>query len=308
MEGTGAIRSLLFEPMHPLSVDLRLMTEGDVDFADGLRASVGWNQTRSDWLRFLAAAPDGCFVAELEGVPVGTATTIRYGRDLAWIGMVLVRPEYRRRGVGRALLGRCLQALQSAEVRRVRLDATPLGRPVYERLGFRAEFDLTRWERAGSSLTGQRGFQDPPHRWSRWGAGHSQWVGTLDRRAFGAWRGDFLTLLGAASECGWVVSDADGQCAGYGLMRAGARARYLGPVVAADPRVGLLLVQALLAEAGGGSVFWDLPGFHADLARWAEAQGFRPQRTLTRMALDFGDVSEAAEPAWQIAITGPETG
>ena len=35
----------------------------------------------------------------------------------------------------------------------VHLDATPLGRPVYERLGFRPQFDLQRWDgtcRAGA--------------------------------------------------------------------------------------------------------------------------------------------------------------
>jgi len=110
----------------PLS--LRLLRHKDLAFADSLRALVGWNQTFDDWERFLALEPDGCFLAECNGAPAGTATTLVYGPDLAWIGMALVHPDYRRRGIGRALLERCLEHLRVREVRCVKLDATPLGK------------------------------------------------------------------------------------------------------------------------------------------------------------------------------------
>ena len=87
---------------------LRLLTREDLPFADSVRALAGWNQTLADWERFLATAPEGCFLAERNGVPAGTATTIIYNRALAWIGMVLVHPDFRRHGIGRALLERCI--------------------------------------------------------------------------------------------------------------------------------------------------------------------------------------------------------
>ena len=76
---------------------VRLMTRADVPFADSLRALAGWNQTVDDWKCFLALEPDGCFLAEWNGAPVGTATTTVYGPELAWIGMALVHPDFRRR-------------------------------------------------------------------------------------------------------------------------------------------------------------------------------------------------------------------
>ena len=60
-------------------LNLRLLTQADLPFADALRALVGWNQTIRDWQRFLALQPDGCFLAEWGGSPAGTATTICYG-------------------------------------------------------------------------------------------------------------------------------------------------------------------------------------------------------------------------------------
>ena len=57
-------------------VNLRLMSEQDVAFANRLREIAGWNQTGRDWRGYLSYDPDGCFVAEVEGKPAGTATTI----------------------------------------------------------------------------------------------------------------------------------------------------------------------------------------------------------------------------------------
>ena len=59
------------EMIHP-PLRLRLMTRGDLPFADSVRFLAGWNQTPADWERFLATEPDGCFLAEWNGAPAGT--------------------------------------------------------------------------------------------------------------------------------------------------------------------------------------------------------------------------------------------
>ena len=80
---------------------LRLMSESDLSFADSLRAGAGWNQTPQDWQRLLALEPEGCFVAQWNDLLAGTVTTTRFGTKLAWIGMLLVHPQFRRRGIGK---------------------------------------------------------------------------------------------------------------------------------------------------------------------------------------------------------------
>src|SRR5947209_19421643 len=59
--------------------------------------------------------------------------------------MVLVDTGLRRGGIGTALMTHVLRHLEERGVRSVRLDATPLGRPVYEKLGFVAEYELARY-------------------------------------------------------------------------------------------------------------------------------------------------------------------
>ncbi len=252
------------------SLLLRLMTRADLPFADSVRAVAGWNQTIADWERFLAAAPDGCFVAECNGVPVGTATTITYSPALAWIGMVLVHPDFRRRGVGRALLEHCINHLFSHGVRCIKLDATPAGKE-----GIRSWRDLDAVE-------------------------------PFDAAAFGVSRRVVLEPLMRSNRGAVMVEGEPGQVAGYGLLREGSSALYLGPVVAASAHAGTQLVDALLAQSGEGKVYWDVPDQNTAAVECARERDFAPLRTLTRMYL--GQNAAAGDLPRLFAIAGPELG
>ncbi len=124
-------------------IEIRRMTIDDVSLGMRLKEQAGWNQIEADWRRFLALEPDGCFVAELDGEPVATTTTCVFG-TVAWIAMVLVDKPARHQGIATRLVDHAVQYLEDRGVETVRLDATPLGRPVYERLGFLAEYELVR--------------------------------------------------------------------------------------------------------------------------------------------------------------------
>ncbi|WP_345320576.1 GNAT family N-acetyltransferase [Novipirellula rosea] len=130
---------------------IRTLTGHDIPFALALCRKAGWNQLQADWLRLFAYEPDGCFVAELDGQIVGTVTTTRYGTDLAWIGMMLVDDRYRRRGIATSLMNASLSYLRDIGVGCIKLDATPEGQLVYERLGFQPEGSFHRWSRNGET-------------------------------------------------------------------------------------------------------------------------------------------------------------
>jgi GNAT superfamily N-acetyltransferase len=284
------------QPLH-----LRALRAGDLPFADSLRALAGWNQTLDDWRRFLAMEPNGCFLAEWDGVPTGTATTLRYGTDVAWIGMVLVHPEHRRRGIGRALLNHCIAWLRERRVRCIKLDATPAGQPVYDSLGFKSEWTLTRWEHAGLQVT-----NPAEARFRPWQASDAPLIAALDATAFGVSREKLVEALAPQCRLALVLETAPGRIVGYGFVRPGSLAAYLGPVVAASDEVGLQLVQVLLATSAGGRVFWDIPDANTAAVDWARRHGFTPQRELTRMYL--GENAAAGNPRQQFALAGPEVG
>jgi GNAT superfamily N-acetyltransferase len=287
--------------MNP-SLRIRLLTHADLSFADSLRSLAGWNQTMDDWERFLATEPDGCFLAEWEGQPAGTATTTTYGTTLAWVGMVLVHPGHRRRGIGRALLEHCLDHLRRRGVQCVKLDATPLGETVYRSLGFEAEWTLARWSGRATDLRANRS-----------GAGLRPWCSTdlgeieaLDAAAFGGSRQRLLAALPAQSSAALILESPPGRIAGFGLLRPGSQALYLGPVVAASKQAGLDLVEGLVARGDGQDLFWDIPDPNTAAVSWANRHGFTVQRRLTRMRL--GKSLAQGDPHQQFALSGPETG
>jgi ribosomal protein S18 acetylase RimI-like enzyme len=284
------------------SLRLRVLTPADLFFADSLRASVGWNQTLADWERFLALEPDGCFLAEWDGAPAGTATTMVYGAELAWIGMVLVHPEYRRRGIGRALLEKCIERLRNCRVRCIKLDATPDGKKVYDGLGFKDEWTLTRWERVG--LHPQQA--TPGARERSWRAADDQAFERIDTAAFGVSRQRLVPVLARQSRAAFVLESGPGQVAGYGLLRSGAHALYPGPVVAASADTARHLVEALLMRCDRERIYWDIPDQNTAAVEWARQHGFTVQRSLIRMHL--GENLAPGDPCQQFALAGPEIG
>jgi GNAT superfamily N-acetyltransferase len=126
-------------------IRIRPMTAADLPLGLRLSREAGWNQTPADWSRLLGLGPAGCFVAELDGAAVGTTTTCVFG-PIAWVAMVLVDRDVRGRGIGTALVAHAIDHLDELGVRSIRLDATPLGEPLYRRLGFVAEYPLTRFQ------------------------------------------------------------------------------------------------------------------------------------------------------------------
>ena len=126
---------------------VRPMVVSDVGAADDLRRAVGWNQAASHWNLMLALEPRGCFVATTGTRLIGTVTTTTYGDRLAWIGMMVVDPEFRGRGIARRLMGEAIDWIRGKGIATIRLDATPAGRPLYSKLGFVEETSMQRWLR-----------------------------------------------------------------------------------------------------------------------------------------------------------------
>lgn len=284
------------------NIEIRLLAERDLAAAMRLKEAAGWNQTEEDWRRLLRLGPRCCFAATDGERLVATTTATAYGRELAWVGMVLVDPEYRRRGIATALVGAALDSLEAEGVGAVKLDATPEGAPVYESLGFEAELVIERWAGAARGHASGHATGDgaaPPHLVER--------VFEFDRRAFGADRGGLLRALweGACVEPSLRVGDG-GLLRGYALARRGSRAAYVGPVVAEDAGAAALLMDEVLGRLGDGPVYVDLNSSFEGGARELAARGFIKQRALVRMRR--GDRTAAGTSGSVFAIAGPEVG
>lgn len=288
-------------------VTLREMTPADVDAGLRLCRLSHWNQLARDWQRFLDLTPGGAVVAEdATGLVVGSVATMRYasvpdGPGVAWVAMILVDPAVRGHGIGTALLHEGLARI--ADVPIVGLDATPLGRPLYTKLGFRVDSGITRLVRLAAAA--------PPD--VAIGADlrpatvdDDAAIAMLDAQVTGLDRSAMLSWLReGAPELAWVRIRG-GRLEGVALGRHGHGFTHLGPIVAASTDTALRLLRAALAAAGHAPVIVDATDAHASFRDGLEALGFTAQRPFARMyrgaARPVGDASSL------FAIIGPEFG
>ena len=277
-------------PDMPIEI-LRELRASDLPDALELSRLAGWNQTQEDWGLLLRLDPRGCFGIEVDGRVVATTTLLCYGQELAWIGMVLTKPDYRRKGFAQRLMQAALQRSSTLRIESVKLDATTDGRPLYEKLGFTTEQIVERWFRDV-----KQNEKNEPHLPA--GKNPAAALTELDREAFGADRSEVLRELAKRNSPGTATE-------GFSFSRGGLRTRYLGPCVAADQEAARTVVQQTLQASPDSSWYWDILATNEKAVTLATEFGFIRQRRLERMVLGG---SLAANDQLVYAIAGFELG
>lgn len=123
--------------LRRMDIAIRQWTVADLPIADEIqRSAFDISESRTTELaRYLALQPDGWFLATFQGAPAGTVGAVDYG-SFAYIGMMVVRPQFQRRGIGRALMRELLAWLDGRDVPMALLDATEAGARVYVHFDF----------------------------------------------------------------------------------------------------------------------------------------------------------------------------
>jgi GNAT superfamily N-acetyltransferase len=279
------------------------LSPSELDDVDTLVREARWNQIAADWRVFLAHGRVYALVTP-EGRIVATTATLPYGGRFAWISMVLVAGEYRRRGLATRLMRRAMDELAAAGLVPA-LDATPDGRAVYRRLGFTDSWGFARLIRrerpaAAAPFAAPAGVAIRPLTDADWPA-----LCAYDAAAFGAERGAVLAGLRGRLPAVELMAERAGGIAGFLLGRDGMLAGHLCPLTADDDAIACALVARAL-EALDGPLFIDLADDKTAVRRFLETRGFAAVRPFTRML--YGTPSRFDDPARTFAVVGPEFG
>jgi GNAT superfamily N-acetyltransferase len=288
--------------------DLRLavkpsLSPSELDDVGALVREARWNQLPADWRVFIAYGR--VYAAHTEaGRIVATTATLPYGGRFAWISMVLVTSEYRRRGLATRLMRWAIDDLAAAGVVPV-LDATPDGREVYRRLGFTDSWGFQRLicreqQNAPATVPIPASITIRPLTGADWPA-----LCAYDGVAFGAERGAVLAGLRGRLPAAELVAEHAGRIAGFLLGRDGVLAGQLGPLIADDDAIACALAARAL-ERAQAPLFVDLADSKAELRRLVEARGFTAVRPFTRMI--HGSSMRFDDAARTFAVVGPEFG
>ena len=239
----------MFRQIMPLTLD-------DLPACLALAQDREWLPEDHKW-RLLFAVGTVYGLRDEDGELAGTAILTRYGTGLAAVSMVLVAARYGGRGLGRRLMN---HALAEAGDAIVFLNATELGRPLYEKLGFVS---------AGTTYTHVGDFAAPV---SRAGSRRARpadlnAIRELDAQANGASRARLMERLPAFTEQLRVV-EREGLITGYAGAWRNVDNVIIGPVIASSVDDAKTLIAGLAATAGG-PVRLDLDDRYPQLRHWA---------------------------------------
>jgi GNAT superfamily N-acetyltransferase len=277
--------SLTWGEKPPGEPGLRRLRLVDAPRCHALTQAVGWGQSLADWERVLRWGGRGCFGLEQDGELIATATAISYGRDRAWIGMVITHPDYRGRGHARRLMQTVLDYLQQRGVRHILLDASTMGRPLYEKMGFQAMYSVEVWHGRASSYLGPRARPLRP--------ADLPAVIALDAEVFGVARERILRrMVEDFPHLAWV-DDENGEINGFLLGVGGPDRITLGPWTARNPWSAEKLLKTALSVLIGQAVQLRIPDRNAQAPVFAHSHDLRYDRHCTRMI--YGNVSPPPE-------------
>ena len=271
----------------------------------------GWAYGPADIDRLIRLDPEGMLVAIESGggggrSVIGCIYASKWGH-LGFIGLLLVRPDLRGRGLGERLVRRGVSDLQARGASSVGLDAVPEAATLYERLGF-----TPTWESLRLAL--DTTIDDRPAATSRAresSRGDMEGVLALDRRGWGADRGRILTALGGGGGEGRiVVAPEQGPVRAYAALRRGPRNWRLGPWVAEPTPEGADAARAVLAwamdSAAGEPIGLGVPVYSRTALETLNRLYAIRYRSCTRMYM--GDPGPAMGAAGSWAIGAPEKG
>ena len=279
------------------------LTPSELDDVGALVREARWNQIAADWRIFIEFGRLYAIHGDA-GRVIATTATLPYGGRFAWISMVLVAGEYRRRGLATALLRRAMADLAAAKLVPA-LDATPDGRAVYRRLGFEDSWGFQRLirrepQRAAGNVTAPASVTVRPIADADWPA-----LCAYDTAAFGAERSAVLAGLRGRLPAAELVAVRADRIVGFLLGRDGGLAAQIGPLIADDDAIaGALVARAL--DGIEGPLFVDFADSKSELRSILDARGFTAARPFTRML--HGSSARFDDAARTFAVVGPEFG
>lgn len=224
-----------------------------------------WSDIRPYFEHHIRSSRSHPIKFEIDGRLVAVGTAI-FHADTAWLAQIIVHPEYRNRSLGTKMTQALLSLIDTKTHPTVYLIATPLGEPVYRKLGFEDEGGQV-FMRGVKSIDYVAVPEIVPY-----DIQYEARFLDMDSIVSGERRKDRLSehLKDA------VLYTGKGEVLGYYLPSLGE-----GHVIATDPAAGKALMEYRLKERDMAV----LPADNIVGVKLLEARGFVRTRTARRMRL-----------------------
>ncbi|MGH0941460.1 GNAT family N-acetyltransferase [Bacillus mycoides] len=259
--------------MSELKIRVECLRKGKIEDIVALSSHIGWDYNREEIETILHTGIVYGVVNEREEL-IASAAIILYRETLASIGMVIVHPDYKGRGIGKIITDSCVKSV-STQIP-IMLIATDEGKILYEKLGFRAVSYVSKYicnsYNANYHCVGneeyivnyeERDLED---------------IIQIDKDAFGTNREEFLKYRIIQSEQCIVTKDAQQNVLGYGISIQTPENKIIGPIVAKNDKMAMRMVH-YLAKGHNGKLRMDVPEGKKDFMKELEIIGFKKVNT-----------------------------
>ena len=255
------------------SLNIRAMRPDEIPLAVDWAAAEGWNPGHADAACFATVDAAGFLIGELDGKPAATISCVNYDDKFAFLGFYIVRPDLRGSGYGLNIWN---AAIAHAGTRLIGLDGVVAQQQNYRKSGFKLAYANIRYGGTVAAPSAPQGI-------AALGSVPFAMLEASDATVFPAARSAFLrTWISAPGHVGCALM-RDGALAGWGVIRPCRTGRKIGPLVADNSAAAEAILSTLLARAGGGEIFLDVPAVNRDAIALAEGLGLAPVFETARM-------------------------
>ena len=268
--------------------EVRPLTRDELDVVLGWATTAGWNPGLHDADALWAADPDALWGVEVDGVLVGAGATVQRGSRAGGVGLLLVEPSHRGRGIGSLtfpfLVDGALSRLEQGAG--LVLDCPESYQDFCERFGFVPVRKVAR--STATATAGRRG----PYTGQLRALAQLPFdrVVAYDAKFSGGERPDFLrawmTPRGGVGlgcyEAGYLI--------GMAILRPAQDGFRIGPFYAESRDVAEDLFVALSGTVVGQKLTLDVPLEDPDIVAFASSKGFTLAAQAVHMTL--GPVQE----------------
>lgn len=254
---------------------IRTMSPNDLRVAIDWAASEGWNPGLHDQDCFYAADPHGFLIGELNGEPIATISAVKYGVGFGFIGLYIVKPDYRGKGYGIQIWNAALNYLAD---RNIGLDGVVAQQGNYQKSGFQLAYRNMRFVGTSKGNLSQSlhvmNLSDIPF----------AAIAEYDQAVFPAKRDHFLQKWIQQPDSVALGILENGKMRGYGVIRACRLGYKIGPLNADHFELADELFRALLAKIPAGStIYLDIPEPNAQALELAQKYGLQMVFETARM-------------------------
>lgn len=257
---------------------IAVMSEAEVSTAIDWARQEGWNPGKHDASLFFQADPSGFLCGKIQEQIIATISAVKYGSEFGFIGLYIVKNEFRGQGFGLKLWNAAMDSLAG---RNIGLDGVLAQQENYKKSGFKLahrniRFTGKSFQSASASPSKSRAIPCQQIAFEE--------IAAYDSQFFPDERKGFLKQWIAPENAVSLAIVEDSKILGYGAIRACDRGFKIGPLNAENSDIAAELYLALTASVPQQSeIFLDIPEPNSAALKLAQQFNMSPVFETARM-------------------------